>query len=126
MSILNHFLTVMTEPQFKLARDLTAMAIADGQITPEEKEAISMICHQQGLDEAKLIENLQGNYEGADEEMPKELRAREDYLRTLIKIIGADKYAAPQEIYLFQIIAVKFLIGFFIFRFLIRFAVIRS
>jgi hypothetical protein len=81
------------------------MAIADGQITPEEKEAISMICHQQGLDEAKLIENLQGNYEGADEEMPKELRAREDYLRTLIKIIGADKYAAPQEIYLFQIIA---------------------
>ena len=40
MSIINRFLAVVTEPQFKLARDLTAMAIADGQITPEEKEAM--------------------------------------------------------------------------------------
>ena len=39
MSIITRFLTIVTEPQFKLARDLTAMAIADGQVTPEEKEA---------------------------------------------------------------------------------------
>lgn len=44
MSIINRFLTVVTEPEFKLARDLTAMAIADGALTPEEKEAISAIC----------------------------------------------------------------------------------
>lgn len=31
MSIINHFLSVVIEPQFKLARDLTAMAIADGK-----------------------------------------------------------------------------------------------
>ena len=30
MSIITKFLSVLTEPQFKLARDLTAMAIADG------------------------------------------------------------------------------------------------
>ena len=41
MSIINRFLTVVTEPELKLARDLTAMAIADGEVTPEEKEAIS-------------------------------------------------------------------------------------
>ena len=34
-------MTAVTEPQFKLARDLMAMAIADGKITPEEHEAMS-------------------------------------------------------------------------------------
>ena len=79
MSIINRFLSVVTEPQFKLARDLTAMAIADGQITPEEKEAISTICHQEGVDEARLMESLQGNYNNVDENMPKDRRERENY-----------------------------------------------
>ena len=54
MSIISKFLTVVTEPQFKLARDLTAMAIADGEVTPEEKEAMTAICHLEGIDETKL------------------------------------------------------------------------
>lgn len=36
MSILTHFLAVITEPQFKLANDLTAMAITDGEVTRGE------------------------------------------------------------------------------------------
>lgn len=107
MSIITRFLTVATEPQFQLARDLTAMAIADGRITPEEKEAISMVCHQEGIDEAQLMESLQINNNQANEDIPKDRRGREEYLKTLIKILGADEYAAPQEIYLFQIIASK-------------------
>lgn len=106
MSIINRFLTVVTEPEIKLARDLTAMAIADGEVTPEEKEAISTICHIEGVDETKLLENLKGK-DVSTEEIPKSRRSKEDYLRTLIKLIGADGYAAPQEIYLFQIIAGK-------------------
>ena len=43
MSIITRFLTVATEPQFKLARNLTAMAIADENLTEEEKEAMSTI-----------------------------------------------------------------------------------
>lgn len=105
MSIINRFLTVVTEPEIKLARDLTAMAIADGEVTPEEKEAICALCHIEGIDERKLLENLKGRHEPIEEEIPKERRAKEDYLKTLIKLIGADGYAAPQEIYLFQIIA---------------------
>ena len=107
MSIINRFLSVVTEPQFKLARDLTAMAIADGQVTPEEKEAISIMCHLEGVDETKLMESLQGNYNNVQKNIPTDRRGREDYLKTLIKILGADEYAAPQEIYLFQIIASK-------------------
>lgn len=107
MSIINRFLTVVTEPEFKLARDLTAMAIADGEVTPEEKEAISTICHIEGVDEKKLLENLKVKDVSTEEDMPKTRRSKEDYLRTLIRLIGADGYAAPQEVYLFQIIAGK-------------------
>lgn len=105
MSIIRRFLSVVTEPQFKLARDLTAMAIADGHVTPEEMEAMKTICHLEGVDEMKLMEALQGGYDHVNEEMPKTHEGREAYLRDIIKLIGADGYAAPQEVYLFQIIA---------------------
>lgn len=107
MSIINRYLTVVTEPEFKLARDLTAMAIADGEVTPEEKEAISTICQIEGIDEAKLLETLKSNNEPKEKEIPKTRNSRAEYLRALIKLIGADGYAAPQEVYLFQIIAGK-------------------
>lgn len=105
MSIITRFLAVVTEPQFKLARDLTAMAVADGEITPEEKEAMSTICHLEGVDEKKLLDALRGDYENVYDEMPKTRHDKEGYLRDVIKLIGADGYAAPQEVYLFQIIA---------------------
>ena len=105
MSIITKFLAVVTEPQFKLARDLTAMAIADGHVTPEEMEAMRTICHLEGVDETRLKEALQGGYDHVNEEIPKTREGREAYLRDIIKLMGADGYAAPQEIYLFQIIA---------------------
>lgn len=105
MSIITRFLAIVTEPQFKLARDLTAMSIADGEITPEEKEAISIICHLEGVDEKRLMDALRGGYDKISEEMPNTRHEKEVYLRDLIKLIGADGYSAPQEVYLFQIIA---------------------
>lgn len=98
-------MSVVTEPQFKLARDLTAMAVADGEITPEEKEAISTICHLEGVDEKKLLDALKGGYDKVEEEVPKNRHDKEGYLRDVIRLIGADGYTAPQEVYLFQIIA---------------------
>ena len=105
MSIITRFLSTVIEPEFKLARDLTAMAIADGEVTPEEKEAMGTICHLEGIDESKLLESLQGGYENIHEEMPKNRHDKEGYLRDVIRLIGADGYTAPQEVYLFQIIA---------------------
>ena len=107
MSIITRFLSAAVEPQFKLARDLTAMAIADGEVTTEEKEAISTICHLEGIDERKLLEALKGGYDHVKEEMPESGQGKEAYLKDIIRLIGADGYAAPQEIYLFQIIASK-------------------
>ena len=94
----------VTEPQFKLARDLMAMAIADGQISPEEHEAMSSICHNEHIDEHQLLESLSTS-NGPVSEIPSTVKEREDYLRNLLLLIGADSYCAPQEIYLFQIIA---------------------
>jgi uncharacterized tellurite resistance protein B-like protein len=105
MSIITRFLSAIIEPEFKLARDLTAMAIADGEVTPEEKEAMRTICHLEGIDESRLMEALRGGYEHVNEEMPNDQQGKDEYLRNLIKLIGADGYASPQEIYLFQIIA---------------------
>ena len=105
MSIITKFLSVLTEPQFKLARDLTAMAIADGQVTPDEMEAMRTICHLEGVDEKKLVDALKGGYDKVEEEMPKTRHDKEGYLRDVIRLIGADGYTAPQEAYLFQIIA---------------------
>ena len=94
MSIINRYLAVVTDPEFKLARDLTAMAIADGEVTPEEKEAISALCHIEGVDETKLLENLKGKDAPAEEEVPQTRRSKEEYLKNLIKLIGADGDAA--------------------------------
>ena len=90
MSIITRFLTAVTEPEYKLARDLTAM---------------SMICHLEGVDEDKLMDALRGGYDAVSEEIPNSRQEKEVYLRDVIRLIGADGYSAPQEVYLFQIIA---------------------
>ena len=59
----------------------------------------------EGIEEPHLMECLQGNYEHIRSEMPRTDKERQRYLANLIRIIGADEYCAPQEIYLFQIIA---------------------
>lgn len=40
MSIINRFLSVVTEPEFRLAHDLISMAIADGEVTPEKGPSV--------------------------------------------------------------------------------------
>lgn len=105
MSIINRFLVAAIEPEFKLARDLTAIAISDGLVTPEEKDAIKSICQLEEINETTLVENLQVNNDNVDAEIPKTRKEKEDYLKKLIQLIGADQYASAHEIYLFQIIA---------------------
>lgn len=71
----------------------------------EENEAMSAICHLEGVDETKLMDALRGDYDKINEEMLNSRQAKEGYLSDIIKLIGADGYSAPQEVYLFQIIA---------------------
>lgn len=107
MSLITKFITAVTEPQFMLARDLMALAVADGEVTEEEQEAISNICHIEGIDEEHLINNLQRNTEHFPLYVPQTRKEKEEYLRDLILLIGLDEYCSPQELYLFQILASK-------------------
>lgn len=104
-SIITRFMSQVTDRQFKLARDLMSMAMADGEVTLKEVEAIKEICKIEGISEEQLSECLQGHYDNIRAEMPRTKIEREKYLANLIYIIGIDEYCAPQEIYLFQIIA---------------------
>ena len=104
-SIITRFMDQVIDPQFKLARDLTAMAMADGEVTLKEVEAIKTICQIEGISEEDLSSCLQGDWGRLRTEVPRTKKERENYLAKLIYVIGADEYCAPQEIYLFQIIA---------------------
>lgn len=107
MSMITHFMGAVAEPQFILARDVLALAIADGEITQEEREAISHICHIEGVDEMTFMQTVQEGKEHFEVHMPQSRKEKEDYLRELILLIGADEYCSPQEAFLFQIIASK-------------------
>lgn len=102
-SIITRFMSQVTDRQFKLARDLMSMAMADGEVTLKEVEAIKEICKIEGIREEQLSECLRGHYDNIRAEMPRTRIEREKYLANLIYVIGVDEYCAPQEIYLFQI-----------------------
>lgn len=107
MSMITHFISSIAEPQFMLARDLMALAIVDGEVTEEEREAISQICHIEGVSERDFLNCLHENNDYNTVVIPKSRREKEDYLKKLILLIGADEYCSPEEAYLFQIIASK-------------------
>lgn len=107
MSMLTRFMSAVTEPQFMLARDLMALAIADGEITKDERQAISSICFIEDVDESQLMRQLENHGERFKVQMPQSRREKENYLKELILLIGADEYCSPQEVFLFQIIAGK-------------------
>ena len=105
MSIIARLLTEVTDSQVMMARDLLAIAIADGQVTPEEKEAISAICAMENIDEAQLMEAFHGNKANVDQTVLRTRQEKMEYMRNLIKLIGADGYTSPHEAHVFQIIA---------------------
>ena len=97
----------VAEPQLRLARDLIAIALADGEITPEEEMAIAKICQLEKIDKARLYDTFRNGHDVVSDEMPQTPDEKMNYLRNIIKLIGADGYVAPEEVYLFQIIAGK-------------------
>lgn len=46
MSMITHFMGAVAEPQFILARDVLALAIADGEITQEERGHQPYLSHR--------------------------------------------------------------------------------
>lgn len=107
MGLLVKLFNDASDADFKLAQDLVAIAIADGEITEEEKKMISAICQSEGISDDTLQNCVLGIDQNVESRMPSKRRDRADYLTKLIRVMGVDGESSHMEIYLLEIIASK-------------------
>lgn len=111
MGLLAKLFRDASDTEFKLAQDLVAIAMADGDISEAERKTITEICQSEGI----LTETVKDCLLGFDKEatcrIPNKQRDKKDYLTKLIRVMGVDGYSSHTEIYLLEIIASKMGIG---------------
>lgn len=105
--MLSGIIEIASDNEFSLARDLLALAYADGKITEEEKCALSRICAKNNMSEESLIETLdsQSNHDISLLSAPR--NEKENYLVKMIRMMGADGESATEEIFVLEMIASK-------------------
>lgn len=105
--MLTEIITIASDNDFSLARDLLALALADGKITEEENLALSNMCAKSNMSEEHLMELLDSpsNHDISMLSAPR--NEKEDYLVKLIRMMGADGESATEEIFLLEMIASK-------------------
>jgi uncharacterized tellurite resistance protein B-like protein len=108
MGLLTKLFRDAADAEFKLAQDLVAMAMADGEISEEERKAILEICRKEGI----LPEVAEGCLQGMDTNngksvIPANRKEKCDYIKKLIRVMGVDGNSSHMEIYLLEIIAAR-------------------
>ena len=107
MGLLVKLFNEASDAELKLAQDLVAIAMADGEISEEEKKMISAICQSEGISGDVLKDWALGLDKDMNGEMPARRRERAEYLTKLIRVMGVDGESSHMEIYLLEIIASK-------------------
>ena len=107
MGLLVKLFNDASDSEFKLAQDLVAIAIADGQISEAERKMILEICQKEGISQDTVSECLLGFGEEAQVMMPVKRKDKAGYLTKLIRVMGIDGESSHMEIYLLEIIASK-------------------
>ena len=111
MGLLTKIFNDAANTEFKLAQDLVAIAMADGDISEAEMETIVDICQQEGINEETVDKCLRGVDKGTRNQIPAKRRDKANYLTKLIRVMGADGESSHMEIYLLEIVASKLGIG---------------
>ena len=111
MGLLTKLFNDAANTEFKLAQDLVAIAMADGDISEAERETIVDICQQEGINEETVDKCLRGFDKGTRNQIPAKRRDKANYLTKLIRVMGADGESSHMEIYLLEIVASKLGIG---------------
>lgn len=107
MGLLTKLFDNASDTEFKLAQDLVAIAIADGDISEDERSMIRRICMEEGIGDDMLNRYMEG-HEGGDEPLPfASNRDRVNYLKQLIRVMAVDGYSSHMEIYLLEIVAAR-------------------
>lgn len=105
MGLLAKILDIAADDDFTLARDLLALAMADGKVTEEEQCAIARLCGTECISLEELYDTL--SLTPHTMMMPNSRKEKEDYLIKMIQLMGADGESATEEIFLIEIIASK-------------------
>lgn len=107
MGLLAKIFKDSSDSEFKLAQDLVAIAVADGNISDVERQEIERICQTEGISSETVNDCFLGFDQGAVAHVPIRHRERTVYMSKLIRVMAADGNSAHMEIYLLQIIASK-------------------
>lgn len=98
---------MVADDDFTLARDLIALAYADGKLTEDEKETISRICQLKDMSSDVLDPKHSRHGNQCFTNIPKTAKAREDYIVKMIQVMGADADCSAEEVFLLEIMADK-------------------
>lgn len=107
MGLLAKIFNDASDSEFKLAQDLVAIAIADGEISDAERQVITEICQHEGVSKEIIKDSLLGFDMETESMVPQRHRDKTDYITNLIRVMGVDGHSSHMEIYLLEIIASK-------------------
>ena len=107
MGLLTKLFSDASDQEFKLAQDLVAIAIADGEISEAERNMITQICQNEGISKETMEDYLHGFDLHGVSKMPEQRKEKLAYLTKLIRVMGVDGCCSHMEIYLLEIIASK-------------------
>lgn len=107
MGLLAKLFNDASDTEFKLAQDLVAIAMADGEISEAERKVIADICQSEGISKETIKDCMMGFGEVAKIHVPVKRRDKSEYLTKLIRVMGVDGKSSHMEIYLLEIIASK-------------------
>lgn len=106
MGLLSKIFNDAADNDFRLAQDLVAMAMADGIISDVEYHTIVDICQSYGISKDVVEAHINGTSE-RHEAMPASKVDKKNYLKRLIKVMGADGDCSQIEVFLMEVIAGK-------------------
>lgn len=112
MGLLAKIFKDSSDSEFKLAQDLVAIAVADGNISDAERQEIEKICQTEGISSETVNDCFLGFDQGAVAHVPIRHKERASYMSKLVRVMAVDGVSAHMEIYLLQIIASKLGIGY--------------
>lgn len=107
MGLLTKLFNEASDTEFKLAQDLVAIAIADGEISVAERRVITEICQKEGISDETVNDCMLGFDKNVANMMPDKQKDRLGYLTKLIRVMGVDGQSTHMEIYLLELIASK-------------------
>lgn len=104
-NIFIEMMAIASGNDFTLAKDLFALALADGKMKEEEKQTFMKICADNNISKESFMELFNTQNKSDLSILSATKKEKEDYLVKMIQMMGADGDSATQEIFMLEMIA---------------------